>query len=34
MEEAHKVEQPEPEPNHGSDDPVEDVAAKVEQAVR
>jgi len=34
MEEAHRVEQPEPEPNHGSDDPVEDVAAKVEQAVR
>ena len=34
MEEAHKVEQPEPEPNHGSDDPVGDVAAKVEQAVR
>ena len=35
MEEAHKVEQPEPEPNHGADDPVEAVeAAKVEQAVR
>ena len=34
MEEAHKVEESEPEPNHGADAPVADVAANVEQAVR
>jgi hypothetical protein len=34
LEEAHKVEQPEPEPNRGADDAVADVAAKVEQVAR
>jgi hypothetical protein len=34
MEEARKVEESEPEPNHGADAPVADVAANVEQAVR
>ncbi len=34
LEEAHKVEQPQPEPNQGADDPAADEAAKVEQPVR